>query len=369
MKRALILGLVLVLVLSLATLVACGEEEETTTTAAPAETTTTAAAATQEPVVFKMATTFIENESGGKIVQHFVDYIEEKTGGAVTFEVFPGGTLGGPPELLDLVTSGSVDMVPLGHPPLADKLPLLNFPMWAPGNAQAAVDYFNSLVFDDPTTAPLIQAEAEALGIKYLGFTAGGSNVFVNTEAFDSLADLEGVKFGAGGMIPAFEALGVEIVQMFPPDGYENLSRGVVDATQMGFVPTVNLKWYEPAPNYLFDGTYAAGNPWTINLNSWAKLTPETQQIFMDAAKDAEAFSLQLDKDDTAASVEMLKGAGVVVGDLSPEDQKYWYELLFDAGAKDCMDRAERLGITENMTTVLAKAAAITGAPWAPPAQ
>lgn len=378
MKKTLILGLLVVVALAVVS-VGCGEaEESTTTTAAPAQTTTTAAPAetttsmagggTQEPVVLKMATTFIETEAGGKIVQHFVDYIEEKTGGAVTFEVYPGGTLGGPPELLDLVTSGSVDMVPLGHPPLADKLPLLNFPMWAPGNAQAAIDYFNTLVFTDPETAPLIQAEAEALGIKYLGFTAGGSNVFVNTKPFTSLADLKGVKFGAGGMIPAFEALGVQVVQMFPPDGYENLSRGVVDATQMGFVPTVNLKWYEPAPHYLFDGTYAAGNPWTINLKSWAKLTPETQQIFMDAAKDAEAFSLQLDAEDTAASITMLKDNGVSVGDLSAEDRAYWYQLLFDAGAADCMARAERLGITDNMMKVLTKAADITGTTWTPSA-
>jgi TRAP-type C4-dicarboxylate transport system substrate-binding protein len=108
----------------------------------------------------------------------------------------------------------------------------------------------------------------------------------------------------------------------------------------MGFVPTVNLKWYEPASNYLFDGTYAAGNPWTINLDSWAKLTPETQQIFMDAAKDAEAFSLQLDKDDTAASVQMLKDAGVAVGDLSVEDQSTGMSCC-SCGAADCMTRAE----------------------------
>ena len=108
--------------------------------------------------------------------------------------------------------------------------------MWAPMSAQNAVDYFNLLTFEDPATAPLIQAEAEALGIKYLGFSAGGSNVFVSTNPFETLADLEGVKFGAGGSIPAFEALGVEVVNMFPPDGYENLSRGVVEATQMAFV-------------------------------------------------------------------------------------------------------------------------------------
>jgi TRAP-type C4-dicarboxylate transport system substrate-binding protein len=367
MKKALILGFLLVFALSMV-LVACGEAEETTTTAAPVETTTTAGAATQEPVTFKLASTFNENETGGKIVQHFADYITEKTNGAVTIEVYPGGTLGGPPELLDLVTTGSADIVPLGHPPFADKLPLLNFPMWAPGDPQAAIDYFNTLVFDDPATSALIQKEAENLGIKYLGFTAGGANAFISKTPFETLDDLVGKKFGAGGSIPAFEALGYTVIQAFPPDMYENLSRGVADATQMGFAPTVALKWYEPAPYYKFDGTYAAGNPWTVNLESWAKLSPETQQIFMDAAKDAEAYSLELDKTDTEAGVKTITDAGGTVGTLSADDQAKWWKNLFDASAADCMARAEKLGITEDMITVLSKAAEITNTTWAPPA-
>jgi len=378
MRKTLILGFLVVFALAVV-LAGCGEATESTTTsasvapstettAAPAETTTTAAPA-QQPITLKMATTFIETEAGGKIAQHFADYIKEKTGGLVTIEIYPGGTLGGPPELLDLVSSGSVDLVPLGHPPLADKLPLLNFPMWAPGSPQAAVDYFNELVFNNSETAPLIQAEAEANNVKYLGFTAGGSNVFISKTPFQKLSDLVGKKFGAGGSIPAFEALGYTVVQMFPPDGYENLSRGVVDATQMGFVPTVNLKWYEPAKYYMFDGTYAAGNPWTINLASWAKLSPEIQQVFMDAAKDAEAYSLELDKTETEAAIAMLKENGVTVGELSAEDKAAWYQLLFEASAKDCLDRAARLGITENMIKVLMAAAAKTGVTWSPPAQ
>jgi TRAP-type transport system periplasmic protein len=366
MKKALILGFLLVLALSVV-LVACGEAEEATTTAAPA-TDTTAAASTQEPVTFKLASTFNENETGGKIVQHFADYIGEKTNGAVTIEVFPGGTLGGPPELLDLVTTGAADIVPLGHPPFADKLPLLNFPMWAPGDPAAALAYFNTLVFDDPATAPLIQAEAEKLGIKYLGFSAGGANAFISKSPFETLDDLVGKKFGAGGSIPAFEALGFTVIQVFPPDMYENLSRGVVDATQMGFAPTVSLKWYEPAPYYKFDGTYAASNPWTVNLDSWAKLTPETQQIFMDAAKETEAFSLALDKTDTEAGVKTITDAGGTVGTLTADDQVKWWTNLFDASAADCMARAEKLGITEDMVTVLSKAAEITDTSWTPPA-
>jgi TRAP-type C4-dicarboxylate transport system substrate-binding protein len=384
MKRALILSLGVVLALAMGLAVAaCGGDEETTTTgasttAAPETTTTegetpttegetTTTVSAQEPITIKYATTFVETEAGGKIVQHFADYVEEKTGGAVTFDVYFGGTLGTNMEELGLVSSGSVDMISLGHPPFADQLPLLNFPMWAPPDAQTAMDYFNHLTFENPDTSVLIQEEAAKNNIIYLGFTAGGGNVFIAKEPFETLADLVGRKFGAGGSIPAFEALGLTVVQSFPPDTYENLSRGVIEATQMGFVPTVNLKWYEIAKYYKFDGTYAAGNAFSVNLDTWAKLTPETQQIFKDAAKETETFSLGLDAADTEASITMLTEAGVEVGRLSDEDIARWWNLLFTVSADDCMTRAETLGIVDEMTTVLEAAAEFTGVTW--PAQ
>jgi TRAP-type transport system periplasmic protein len=388
MKKLLILGLVLVLALAAMGLVACGTEttEETTATTAPPATTattappattvttsapdtTTTSVAAQEPIVIKYASTFQETESGGKIIQHFCDYVEDKTAGAVTFDIFFGGTLGNNMEELGLVSSGSVDMISFGHPPYGDQVPLLNFPMWAPPDAKTAVDYFNYLTFENPDTSKLIQEEAAKNNIIYLGFTSGGGNVFISKEPFAKLSDLVGKKFGAGGGIPAFQALGYTIVQTFPPDTYENLSRGVIDATQMGFVPTVNLKWYEIAKYYMWDGTYAAGNAFSVNLDTWAKLAPATQQIFKDAAKESEAFSLELDKNDTEANLKILADAGVTVGTLTTEDQALWWKNLFDASAADCMTRAEKLGITDNMITVLKAAAEFTKVEWAPPAK
>ena len=384
MKRALILGLVLVLALAMGlALAACGEEAEetttttaapaTTTTAAPATTTTaapatttTAAAPAQEPITIKYATTFVETEAGGKIIQHFCDYVEDATAGAVTFDIYFGGTLGNNMEELGLVSSGSVDMISLGHPPYADQLPLLNFPMWAPPDAETAIAYFNHLTFDNPETAPLIQAEAAANNVIYLGFTAGGGNVFIAKEPFTKLSDLVGKKFGAGGSIPAFEALGYTVVQSFPPDTYENLSRGVIEATQMGFVPTVNLKWYEICKYYMFDGTYAAGNAFTVNLDTWARLNADTQAIMYEAAAETEQFSLDMDASDTEAAIKTLTEAGVTVGTLSAEDIAQWWDLLFNVSASDCMTRAEKLGITDNMVKVLTAAAEFTNVEWAP---
>jgi TRAP-type C4-dicarboxylate transport system substrate-binding protein len=380
-RKAFIAGLVLVLALAMG-LVACGGDEESTTattpttptTVAPASTTTTAPATTttvaaQEPITLKYATTFIETEAGGKIIRHFCDYVEDATAGAVVFDIFFGGTLGNVMEELGLVGSGSVDMISFGNPPHGDQVPLLRFPTWTPTDAETAVDYLNFLTFEDPDTSALIQAEAAANNIIYLGFTSGGGNVFISKEPFTKLSQLVGNKFGADGAIPAFEALGYSVVQTSPLDTRESLSGGVIEATQMGFVPSVSLKLYEVAKYYMWDGTYAAGNAFSVNLDTWAKLTPETQAIMYEAAVETEAFSLELYAAETEADLKVLKAAGVTVGSLSAEEQAAWYRLLFEASAADCMTRAKNLGIVDDMTTVLTKAAAFTGVTWTPPAQ
>ena len=338
----------------------------TTTTAAPA--TTTSRVAAQEPITIKYATTFIETESGGKIIQHFCDYVEDETAGAVTFDIFFGGTLGTNMEELGLVSSGSVDMISFGHPPLAIRSRCSTSPCGLRRMLRGPSTTSTTWCSRTPTPPPLIQEEAATNNVIYLGFTAGGGNVFIAKEPFTKLSDLVGKKFGAGGSIPAFEALGYTVVQTFPPDTYENLSRGVIEATQMGFVPTVNLKWYEVCKYYMFDGTYAAGNAFTVNLDTWAKLTPETQAILYEAAAETEAFSLELDAADTEASVKMLTDAGVTVGTLRQRTRPPGGNL-FDVSAADCMTRAEKLGIVDNMTTVLKAAAEFTKVEWTPPAK
>ncbi len=103
MKKGLTLGLVLVFALAIGLgLVACGSEAEESTTSVT-ETSTTVAA--QQPIALKYATTFTETEAGGRTVQYFCDRIKELTGGAVTFEINFGGTLGTSTEELGLVST------------------------------------------------------------------------------------------------------------------------------------------------------------------------------------------------------------------------------------------------------------------------
>ncbi len=369
MKKGLTLGLVLVFALAIGLgLVACGSEAEESTTSVT-ETSTTVAA--QQPIALKYATTFTETEAGGRTVQYFCDRIKELTGGAVTFEINFGGTLGTSTEELGLVSSGSVDMISLDHAACADELPLLSFPRWVPATLTPSkvIDYFNNLVFYLEPSAGLIQDEAEAHNIMYLGFTAGGGSVFIAKEPFTALSDLVGKKFGAAGSSAPFEDLGYTVVLSSPSETQEKLSSGVIEATHMAFVPSVDLKLYEVAKGYMSDGMYAAGGAFTINIDTWAKLTPEAKQAMYRAAKDSEIFSIDLDASDTAARTTSLTDAGVTLGKLSSQDATTWYQALFDASAADCLTRAKALGVTDDMIAVLTAAADFAKVTWTPPAQ
>lgn len=340
---------------------------QTTSTAAPETTTTTVEA--QEPITIRYATTFQEAEAGGKIVRRFCDYVEDKTAGAVTFDIFFGGVVGNSSEELGLVSSGSVDMISFNHRLRGDQVPLLNFPMWASPDAQAALDYYDHLVFKNPSTSALIQAEAAANNIIYLGFTCGGGNVFISKEPFSKLSDLIGKNFGANRSLPAFERLGYTVVQTSSTDTYEKLAEGAIDATQMSFAASVNLRSYEIAKHYMWDGTYTARNVFSVNLDTWAKLTQETRALFYEAAEDAETLGLELDAVETEAKLQVLKDAGVTLGTLSTEDRAAWWKNLFEAGASDCMTRAQKLGIVDSMSIVLKAAGDFAGVEWTPPAE
>lgn len=385
MKKALALTLVLVLFAGLGSgSLACSRDEVPTTPASGAPTTTTTVSETtptstststtvatttirvppQEPISLQFATTFLETEAGGKIVQRFCDYVEEKTAGAVTFDVYFAGSLGTGSEELGMVGAGSVDMIVLRTDLVPDQVPLLSIPMRAPADDRAVIGYFDHLVYDDPDTALLIQGEAAVNNVTYLACTSRGSGVFVATEPFARLADLAGRQFGAGSTSAAFAALGYTVVESPPVDTYENLSGGVIAATYGDLAFSLQQRWYEVAKHFMFDGTCAVGDPFAVNLDTWAKLTPETQAVFRDAAKEMADLSLKLEAAERAQAVKTLEAAGVAVGTLTPEDQSLWVRALFEAQASECVKRAERLGIVDDMKVVLARAAEYIGVDW-----
>ena len=140
-----------------------GDKSDAKSGDASASASAPAAGGDIDPLTIKFSSTYQETETGGIIQKYFIDQLNELSGGAIDVDITWGGTLFDSAGELDAVMDGVVDMISLGHLAHLDTLPYLSMPGFAPGGTQAALDYFNTLIFDDPETSALIQGEAEVI--------------------------------------------------------------------------------------------------------------------------------------------------------------------------------------------------------------
>lgn len=319
-----------------------------------------------KPLTIKFSSTYQETETGGIILKHFMDKVGELSDGAIDVNMSWGGTLFTANDELDAVIDGSVNMVALAHMPHLNTLPYLSFPAFAPGSSQGVLDYFQTLVFDDPQTSALIQQEASDMGIKYLNVIAGGANAFCAKYEFDNLESLAAGSSAFGNMDAAiFENLGFQVTSIFPPEVYDALNRGLIDSTQMAFSPMIAMSWYEPATYWALDGTYAAGNFFTVNTDWWNALSAEQQQVIEAAAKETQDFTAVLYDDAIAADIEKVEQAtGQSFIEFDQDDIDRIWAATFEAKADSALELAGDAGKTEGMVTILKKAAEITNYEW-----
>ena len=319
-----------------------------------------------DPLTIDFSTVYNETETGGQIIKHFEEYISNLTGGAITMNIFWGGTLFSDAEALDGVNSGAVNMTALGHMPHLATLNYLAFPGFAPGGTQAALDYFDTLMFKDPDTSALIQQEAADNGIIYLNVLAGGANAFCTTYEFTDLDSMISGSKSFGNMDAAiFEKLGFQVTSVGPGDCYDALQRGLIDSTQMGLAPMVSMGWEEVASYWALDGTYTAGNMFTANLEWWNGLTDAQRQAIQQACDEVEEYSAGIYDDSIAsdcATIEEKTGHKMV--EFSDADVERVWAATFDAKADSAMETAKANGKEEGMTKILEKAAEITGYTW-----
>ena len=319
-----------------------------------------------DPLTIDFSTVYNETETGGQIIKHFEEYISNLTGGAITMNIFWGGTLFSDAEALDGVNSGAVNMTALGHMPHLATLNYLAFPGFAPGGTKAALDYFDTLMFKDPETSALIQQEAADNGIIYLNVLAGGANAFCTTYEFTDLDSMISGSKSFGNMDAAiFEKLGFQVTSVGPGDGYDALQRGLIDSTQMGLAPMVSMGWQDVASYWALDGTYTAGNMFTANLDWWNGLSDAQRQAIQQAAGEGGEYSAGIYDDSIAsdcATIEEKTGNKMV--ELSDADIERIWAATFDAKAEAALATAEPNGKTEGMTKILEVAAELTGYDW-----
>ena len=361
MKKLLAMLLAIVMVFAL---VACGSSNTPSTPNTPStnkpSTPSSDAPASDAPagpsydnVKLMFSTTYNEMESSGQAITYFTNYITEKSGGAITFDIKWGGTLAGTGEELSFLQAGAFDMSVLGQSQYSDVFALLNFPGQTNESQQKCVDYFNHIVYENPETSALINAQVEAQGVKVLGFMANGGNAFCFKQDITSFSEMAGLKLGVAMNQAAFESLGFSIYNMFPWDGYEALSKGMADASYMSMGPMIMLSWHEVAPYFVNVNEYTAGNYFTISLDKWNSFSADTQALFEEAMDATTAYSIQLVAEQLAGVEAALTAAGGKLSSLSEADTQALYEKLWTLAVGDARMLAQNGNCVTEMETVL----------------
>lgn len=337
--------------------------------AAEAEAPAAEPAAAVEPLDISFSTTYQQTETGGEVIQHFIDLLGEYSGGAITVTPYWGGTLFSDPDILDGLGSGAVNMTTFGHMPHTGTLNYLGFPGFAPGGTKACLDMFNAVCFDDPETSALVQGELAEHDIIFLNVLPGGANAFCTKYPFTDLASMVSGSSSFGNMDAAiFEKLGFQVTATFPWDCYDALQRGLIDATQMGFTPMVSMQWYQVAPYWALDGTYTAGNFISANLTWWNGLSAEQQEIIRRAAADTADWSMAKYDDEIDANIALVEQeTGNKFVQFSDEDIAAIWAATFEAKADAALQMAEPNGKTEGMIKILELCAEMTGYDWQAP--
>jgi TRAP-type C4-dicarboxylate transport system substrate-binding protein len=347
MKRALFLGLLILALVTLPLLAACETTPTPTTTQPPATATQITPPTTTQPAqvfTLKWSGVGLITEPSTITAYRFLDLVEQKSGGRVQFERFPGGVLGTTAEQLNLAKSGSVDMATIAM--LLVNLPLTHFPIWGSGTDADRLSIAYKVMFENAETANLIQQANEENDVKILFLNASTPAGVITKFPANALSDFQGKKIGAPTVQEPLVQSGATMITLLPPDMYEGLARGLVDGVFINVGIMVGLKLYEQAKYLLVTEpwTTAPGYPIAVNMNSWNKLPSDIQAIFTAAGQEVKESSIQGVADELAGYLKTMTDAGITVAKLSEADSNTWTSFQYPITAQNFINDCTKAG-------------------------
>lgn len=243
------------------------------------------------------------------INEAWIRWLDKESGGRIKMRVIPGSQVAAPPDLYDAARTGLADMTCEWYSSMPDRFPILEVTLlpfifgW-PSSAQ--IGQTAQALFDK---YPELQADlGDGKEVKVLNFhSTGAYHICTIKKPVKTLEDLKGQIIFEFGAYPAanMKALGGEPAAIDITESYDALAKGVADGVDTSMEGHFVWKWNEVCNYCTVVGTVAGPFVHTMNLNTWNKLPPDLQKLFVgeNAWRMARLYGHQFDEDD-----QILKG-------------------------------------------------------------
>ncbi|HYE10947.1 MAG TPA: DctP family TRAP transporter solute-binding subunit [Patescibacteria group bacterium] len=291
--------------------------------AAPAENGSTPAPAA-EKVTLKMSTTTADTSSWTLGAKKFAELVKERTNGRIEIKVYPNEQLAGGSQGkgIEMLMSGAVDFTyhsNIIYSIMDEKFGVISLPWLIPDTATA--------------DAKLNGAGGEAInklllekGIVGLGFGENGFRQITNSKrAIVTPDDISGLKLRIPGIkmfISLYKALGADPITMNFGEVFTALQQKTIDGQEnptdvINSAKINEVQKYMTVWNYSYDAIILG-----MNKAKFDSFDKETQDILVQAAKEANEYQRNLNRELSAKQTEEFAAKGMEVTVLTPEQMK-----------------------------------------------
>lgn len=371
MKRLIAL---LLAVMLLASLAACGTSTTTEEAAAPTEETSTKdtateadpaaeetgdsepAAASDPAVTLTAASAFTSTQLPGIFWNYFKEQLEELSGGSVSLDLYLGGTLCGPDEELAMLSNGSIDMMMAFTPSNAFSIPCVASIYYTPASIADTQKVINYLAFEDEASSAAIAETWAANNATLLpAYIVTSDIVFASRTPVTSWADMYNGKFGCP-MDANYSDMGYKnLVTVIDSDWYESLRTGLCDSIQATAADIISSKIYEVAQYYLVCPANRVDHWMTINTDSLNQLTENQKDALYQACENLLAYTAEYQDELTEQFVQTVEDAGGTIIDMTEEETEWFLYCGDILGWKSGLETlAVMTGSVDAMTAVQA---------------
>lgn len=257
----------------------------------------------------------------GIAAKDFKANVEKRTNGEVKIALYGNNVLGSPPEVLEQVLLGAVDMSLSGQDQLAKHLPFYD----VISTPFAFKDYAMADKIIDGDFKAWAAPELLKKNLVHLSDWEWGFRQLTNSKKpINTPADMKGMKIRTP---PAFayqafvEAAGGNAQTIAFAELVMAMKQGVVDGQENPVGTIYDLKIYETQKYMsILNYTYSS-MVHVVNKKSWDKLTPEQQKIVTEESAAAAKQARKLLRDNEAVQLkdlETTKGIVIARPDLGP---------------------------------------------------
>ena len=290
--------------------------------------------AAAEEYMFKMVGTLPVTHHITKAAEVFKNAVERDAKGKVKIQFYPAGQLYNDKDVLNTIPKGAVELGLVQTGPWAGLSPsvsLLNMPTF-----YSDMDHLWRVIDGEP--GEMIKKDLEEKGVVILGAYDYGWVECNSKKPIKKLEDFKGLRIrGFGANLGIWlQAMGASPISLAPQENYEALQRGTIDGALTGLTSVHERKLYEVA-KYVTYGLLVQDTIYymMVNRDAWKKLTPELQEVFVNAAKEARVFNKKACEDANNEAVDILKGLGVTFAQISKEELNRIRLKTFRAVADD----------------------------------